>query len=171
MPGQGPRRASVGPSIDHHLLSFGESFTINSLVAHVTGTKSLANPLPPGFENDISTGICVDAFGEEISQIQAISSYDATITDTTGMESAAHQIQEPIASAWRVSREGEPIAAVDVHENGGRVVVSATVGGTARPYRFDPEARPFLLVCFQSTSGRITTRELSKWKSLQVSLV
>jgi hypothetical protein len=53
------------------------------------------------------------------------------------MESAAHQIHEPIASAWRVSREGEPVAAVDVHEHGGNVVVSATVGGTARPYRFD----------------------------------
>jgi len=53
------------------------------------------------------------------------------------MESAAHQIREPIASAWRVSREGEPIAAVDVHESGGNVVVSATVGGNARPYRFD----------------------------------
>jgi hypothetical protein len=53
------------------------------------------------------------------------------------MESAAHQIHEPIASAWRVSREGEPIATVDVHENGGNVVVSTTVGGSAKPYRFD----------------------------------
>ena len=61
----------------------------------------------------------------------------AVVTDTKGMESAAHQILEPIASAWRVSRDGEPVAAVDVHEEGGNVVVSATVGNTARPYRFD----------------------------------
>ena len=53
------------------------------------------------------------------------------------MESAAHQIHEPIASAWRVSREGERIATVDVNEKGGNVVVSTTVAGAMRPYRFD----------------------------------
>jgi hypothetical protein len=53
------------------------------------------------------------------------------------MESAVHQIFAPVSNAWRVTRDGEPFAAVDVHEDGGNIVVSTTVGGSARPHRFD----------------------------------
>jgi hypothetical protein len=45
----------------------------------------------------------------------------------------------PVANAWRVSREGSPIALVDLREKGGSVVVVASVEGSKaqpKPYRF-----------------------------------
>jgi hypothetical protein len=57
------------------------------------------------------------------------------------MQPVAYAAQAPIAGAWSVSREGTPVASVVVAEEGGSVVVSATISGKKQgnrdPYRFD----------------------------------
>ena len=49
------------------------------------------------------------------------------------MQSAAHQTY---TAAWRVSREGTLVAAIDVSEEGGSVVVAPTVDGNIKPHHF-----------------------------------
>ena len=54
------------------------------------------------------------------------------------MQPVAHAAQAPTENAWRVSRDGSPVAFVDLRQEGGNVVVAAEVEGAAkaRPYRF-----------------------------------
>jgi hypothetical protein len=57
------------------------------------------------------------------------------------MQPAAHAAQAPVTGAWSISREGTEVAAISVAEDGGGVVVTASVhASTAKkrnPYRFD----------------------------------
>jgi hypothetical protein len=51
---------------------------------------------------------------------------------------AAVAVDASLESSWRVSREGSVVAAVDVRQEGGDVVVLAGPAGAAeaKPYRF-----------------------------------
>jgi hypothetical protein len=49
------------------------------------------------------------------------------------MQPAAHQ---SLAGTWRVLREGSEVAAIDLREEGGTVVVTTTVNGEKKPHRF-----------------------------------
>jgi hypothetical protein len=54
------------------------------------------------------------------------------------MQPVAQIAHATTTSAWRVSRDGSPVAVVDLREEGGNVVVAAEVEGAAKakPYRF-----------------------------------
>jgi len=41
-----------------------------------------------------------------------------------------------MATAWRISREGDLVAELDVREEGGGVLVATTMGEATKPYRF-----------------------------------
>ena len=55
------------------------------------------------------------------------------------MQPVAHAAAHaPTENIWRVSRDGSPVAFVDLREEGGNVVVAAEIEGTAKAkaYRF-----------------------------------
>jgi len=58
--------------------------------------------------------------------------------DIKGMQPAAHPAQAPGEGSWRVSRDGGPVAVVDVRHGRGQVLVAADVGGAPakKPYSF-----------------------------------
>ena len=60
------------------------------------------------------------------------------------MQAAAHLGNEAIGSSWRVSRDGNDIALVEVRHEGGGVVVSAELGGEGAPKRTCPNQFPTL---------------------------
>jgi hypothetical protein len=60
------------------------------------------------------------------------------------MQAAAHLGNETIGSSWRVSRDGNPVAIVQVRHEGGGVVVSAELGGEGTPKRTCPNRFPTL---------------------------
>jgi hypothetical protein len=56
------------------------------------------------------------------------------------MQPVAYASQAPVNGAWSVSREGTLVASVVVAEEGGGVIVSASIENSKRkrdPYRFD----------------------------------
>jgi hypothetical protein len=60
------------------------------------------------------------------------------------MQPAAHLGDETIGSSWRVSRDGNPVAVVEVRHEGGGVVVAAELGGEGSPKRTCPNRFPTL---------------------------
>src|SRR5262245_1291469 len=44
--------------------------------------------------------------------------------------------QEPYSAFWRVTREGNLVATIDIHEEGALVVVAVTVESITTPYEF-----------------------------------
>jgi hypothetical protein len=60
------------------------------------------------------------------------------------MRPAAHLGDEAIGSSWRVSRDGNAVAIVEVRHESGGVVVSAEIGGEGSPKRTCPNRFPTL---------------------------
>jgi hypothetical protein len=60
------------------------------------------------------------------------------------MQAAAHLGNETIGSSWRVSRDGNEVAVVQVRHEGGGVVVCAELGGEGAPKRTCPNRFPTL---------------------------
>ncbi len=58
------------------------------------------------------------------------------------MQSAAEPASAPADGSWRVSREGAPVATIELRNERGKVVVAADVAGkkAKKPYRFDTVA-------------------------------
>ena len=52
------------------------------------------------------------------------------------MSTAAVLFDASLDALWRVSRDGDVVAQVEVRQEGGHVVVSAETSGVAKPYRF-----------------------------------
>jgi hypothetical protein len=53
------------------------------------------------------------------------------------MSTAAVLFDASLDALWRVSRDGDVVAQIDVRQEGGNVVVSADTAGEAKPYRFE----------------------------------
>ena len=60
------------------------------------------------------------------------------------MQAAAHLGNETIGSSWRISRDGNAVAVVEVRHEGGGVVVCAELGGDGAPKRTCPNRFPTL---------------------------
>jgi len=60
------------------------------------------------------------------------------------MQAAAHLGNETIGSSWRISRDGNAVAVVEVRHEGGGVVVFAELGGEGSPKRTCPNRFPTL---------------------------
>jgi hypothetical protein len=53
------------------------------------------------------------------------------------MQPAVHPAEAPAEGSWRVSREGSPVAVVDLRQERGKIVVAADVEGAGtKPHRF-----------------------------------
>ena len=52
------------------------------------------------------------------------------------MSTAAALFDASIDALWRVAREGDVVAEIEVRHEGGAVVVLAETSGVAKPYRF-----------------------------------
>jgi hypothetical protein len=60
------------------------------------------------------------------------------------MQAAAHLGNETTGSSWRLSRDGNAVALVEVRHEGGGVVVFAELGGEGSPKRTCPNRCPTL---------------------------
>jgi hypothetical protein len=52
------------------------------------------------------------------------------------MSTAAVQFDASLDALWRVSRDGDLVAQVEVRQEGGHVVISTETSGVAKPVRF-----------------------------------